>query len=485
MEPSSIFTQERIRIDGSVKNETRHKSLNSMVHKVTQISEELMAVLLDVAIFITNKNLDKKYGRADKHSFGLFLGCSDNDLNAWAADFLDGPVFFPLAQAEVNNTSGFRPPVGSQGSAQVPKLGALKIYNEDAPEYEPMGFDYFHERAKPACCLQCTAVGEPSAADANAPDAVMTVAGAHLTPSSNGGAAAGRAANSSKRQGGVHFSNKRKARRASPLREKPVAPESICERQILKKSMEAVSADTKLPATETPPKRKSKSKKQPLGQSCADYCSRVAEAYNGNVIAMLAGPSPPSKAQLRPAMTTAHLIQKVIEASLLRQQRADRQRDAACETAMVERTELDDAAASQEEEGTPSFALIVRALADAKAYFSVGASASTDLSVETVAAHAAAGSSQCKSPTPVCTQRMSTKRKHAGDASVMVITHAQISSEKKQDHPSLAELQKLNESTVLLNQQGYSKLPVSVRKPQSSISMLQPRFIAVEYAKHA
>ena len=439
MEPSSIFTQERVRIDGSVKNEKRHKSLNSMVHKVTQISEELMAVLLDVAIFITNKNLDKKYGRADKHSFGLFLGCSDNDLNAWAADFLDGPVFFPLAQAEVNNTSGFRPPVGSQGSAQVPKLGALKIYNEDAPEYEPMGFDYFHERAKPAaCCLQCTAVGEPSAADANAPDAVMTVAGAHLTPSSNGGAAAGRAANSSKRQGGVNFSKKRKARRASPLREKPVAPESICERQILKKSMEAVSADTKLPATKTPPKRKSKSKKQPLGQSCADYCSRVAEAYNMNVNAMLAGPSPPSKAQLRPAMTTADHVQRVIEASLLRQQNADRQRDAACETAMVERTEFDDAAASQEEEGTPSMsALIVSALADAKAYFSVGASASTDLSVsvETVAAPAAAGSSQCTSPTPVCTERMGTKRKHAGDASVVVITHAQISSGKKKRPP--------------------------------------------------
>ena len=45
MEPSSIFTQERVRIDGSVKNETRHKSLNGMVHKVTQISEEVMAIL--------------------------------------------------------------------------------------------------------------------------------------------------------------------------------------------------------------------------------------------------------------------------------------------------------------------------------------------------------------------------------------------------------------------------------------------------------
>ena len=367
MEPSFIFTQERVRIDGSVKNETRHKSLNSMVHKVTQISEEVMAVLLDVAIFITNKNLDKKYGRADKHSFGLFLGCSDNDLNAWAADFLDGPVFFPLAQAEVNNTNGFRPPVGSQGSAQVPKLGALKIYNEDAPEFEPMGFDYFHERAKPACCLQCTAVGEPSAADANAPDAVMTVAGAHLTPSSNGGAAAGRAANSSKRQGGVNFSNKRKARLASPIREKPAAPEKICERQILQRSMEAVSIETMLPANKTP-KRKTKSKKQPLGESCNDYCSRVAEAYNKKALAMLTGPSPPSRAQLRPAMTTADLVKKVIEASLLRQQNIDRQRDAACETAMVERTECDDAAASQEEEGTTSMsALIVSALAHAKA----------------------------------------------------------------------------------------------------------------------
>ena len=210
----------------------------------------------------------------------------------------------------------------------------------------------------------------------------------------------------------MNFSKKRKARRASPLREKPVAPESIYERQILKKSMEAVSAETMLPATKTP-KRKTKSKKQPLGQSCNDYCSRVAEAYNMNVITMLAGPSPPSKAQLRPAMTTAHHVQKVIEASLLRQQNTDRLRDAACETAMVERMEFDDAAASQEEEGTPSMcALIVSALADAKAYFSVGASASTDLSVETVAAPAAAGSSQCKSPTPVCTQRMRSKRKH-------------------------------------------------------------------------
>ena len=161
--------------------------------------------------------------------------------------------------------------------------------------------------------------------------------------------------------------------------------------------MEAVSAETMLPATKTP-KRKTKSKKQPLGQSCNNYCSRVAEAYNKNVLAMLTGPSPPSKAQLRPAMTTAHHVQKVIEASLLRQQNTDRQRDAACETAMVERTECDDAAASQDEEGTPSmFALIVSALAHAKAYFSsVGASASTDLSVsvetQTVAAPAAAGS---------------------------------------------------------------------------------------------
>ena len=225
--------------------------------------------------------------------------------------------------------------------------------------------------------------------------------------------------------------------RDSPLREKPVAPESICERQILKSSMEAVSAETMLPATKTP-KRKTKSKKQPLGQSCNNYCSRVAEAYNKNVLAMLTGPSPPSKAQLRPAMTTAHHVQKVIEASLLRQQNTDRQRDAACETAMVERTEFDDAAASQEEEGTPSMsALIVSALAHAKAYFSVGASASTDLSVsvETVAAPAAAGSSQCTSPTPVCTERMGTKRKHAGDAYVVVITHAQISSGKKKITP--------------------------------------------------
>ena len=131
-------------------------------------------------------------------------------------------------------------------------------------------------------------------------------------------------------------------------------------------------------------------------------------------------------------------------------------------------------------------ALIVSALAHAKAYFSVGASASTDLSVsvETVAAPAAAGSSQCTSPTPVCTERMGTKRKHAGDASVVVITHAQISSEKKKDHPSLAELQKLNESTVLLNQQGYSKLPASVRKPDALTHQDTRRSTKAEYLNH-
>ena len=131
--------------------------------------------------------------------------------------------------------------------------------------------------------------------------------------------------------------------------------------------MEAVSTETMLPANKTP-KRKTKSKKQPLGESCNDYCSRVAEAYNKKALAMLTGPSPPSRAQLRPAMTTADLVKKVIEASLLRQQNIDRQRDAACETAMVERTECDDAAPSQEEEGTTSMsALIVSALAHAKA----------------------------------------------------------------------------------------------------------------------
>lgn len=50
-----------------MKNETRHKSLNGMVHKVTRISEKVMVIFLDIAIFLTNKNLDKKYGRADEH----------------------------------------------------------------------------------------------------------------------------------------------------------------------------------------------------------------------------------------------------------------------------------------------------------------------------------------------------------------------------------------------------------------------------------
>ena len=144
-------------------------------------------------------------------------------------------------------------------------------------------------------------------------------------------------------------------------------------------------------------------------------------------------------------MTTAHHVQKVIEASLLRQQNADRQRDAACETAMVERTECDDAAASQEEEGTPSMsALIVSALAHAKAYFSVGASVSTDLSVsvETVAAPAAAGSSSMQisytglygangHQTQACGRRV-----RGGYHSCANLVG------KKKDHPSLAELQK-------------------------------------------
>ena len=186
-------------------------------------------------------------------------------------------------------------------------------------------------------------------------------------------------------------------------------------------------------------------------------------------------------------MTTAHHVQKVIEASLLRQQNADRQRDAACETAMVERTECDDAAASQEEEGAPSMsALIVSALAHAKAYFSVGASASTDLSVsvETVAAPAAAGSSSMQisytglygangHQTQACGRRV-----RGGYHSCANLVG------KKKDHPSLAELQKLNESTVLLNQQGYSKLPVSVRKPDALTHQDTRRSTKAEYLNH-
>ena len=55
---------------------------------------------------------------------------------------------------------------------------------------------------------------------------------------------------------------------------------------------------------------------------------------------------------------------------------------------------------------------------------------------------------------------------------------------KKQDHSSLAVLQKLDESTVLLNQQGYSKLPVSVRKPDALTHQDKRRSTKAEYLNH-
>ena len=55
-------------------------------------------------------------------------GISNDDMNKWAAELLDGPPFLPVAAAVAS--AGIVPEPPNNASATLPTLGELKVINK-------------------------------------------------------------------------------------------------------------------------------------------------------------------------------------------------------------------------------------------------------------------------------------------------------------------------------------------------------------------
>ena len=56
------------------------------------MGEPLMEALLDFKVFFTNRQYDVQFGRSDIESMDWFPGgISNENMNKWAAELLDGP----------------------------------------------------------------------------------------------------------------------------------------------------------------------------------------------------------------------------------------------------------------------------------------------------------------------------------------------------------------------------------------------------------
>ena len=96
-----------------------------------------------------------------------FLGEISNDnLNKWAAELLDGLPLLPVA-AEVAS-AGIVPEPPNDASATMPPLGELKAIKETSAEYEPMGFEYFRRSTQAGSNPQTQATEEALAEEAGA-----------------------------------------------------------------------------------------------------------------------------------------------------------------------------------------------------------------------------------------------------------------------------------------------------------------------------
>ncbi len=161
-----------------------------MVHGIFRMGEPLMEALLAFKIYFTNRHYDVRFGRIDIESMDWFPGGISNDhMNKWAAELLDGPPLLPVA-AEVLASAGIVPEPPNDASATLPPLGELKVIKETSAEYEPMGFEYFRrmqvgsktqateealaEEAGPSTddCLDCCAPIDFYEAGASAPACV-------------------------------------------------------------------------------------------------------------------------------------------------------------------------------------------------------------------------------------------------------------------------------------------------------------------------
>ena len=106
------------------------------------MGEPFMEALLDFKVFFTNRQYDVQFGRIDIESMDWFPGgISNENMNKWAAELLDGPPLLPVAAER--SSAGIVPEPSNAASAPLPPRGALKVIKETSAEYEPMGFECF------------------------------------------------------------------------------------------------------------------------------------------------------------------------------------------------------------------------------------------------------------------------------------------------------------------------------------------------------
>ena len=102
------------------------------------MGEPLMEALLDFKVFFTNRQYDVQFGRSDIESMDWFPGgISNENMNKWAAELLDGPPLLPVAAERAS--AGIVPEPSNDASATLPPLGELKVIKETSAEYEAHG----------------------------------------------------------------------------------------------------------------------------------------------------------------------------------------------------------------------------------------------------------------------------------------------------------------------------------------------------------
>ena len=308
------------------------------------MGEPLMEALLDFKVFFTNRQYDVQFGRSDIESMDWFPGgISNENMNKWAAELLDGPPLLPVAAERAS--AGIVPEPSNDASATLPPLGELKVIKETSAEYEPMGFEYFRRSTQGGSnpqtqateealaeeagastdgCLNCCADRDFYEAGTSAPACVsMSEPPFQLSPKSPRGRMACRSASpggsGSRRQGSAHWNGSRKSLSPSPLRARPIQPTTPLELKLLAQATQLVAKV--LADSSTKRKRKRK-----LAQDDG-YFQAVAEKFSELGAAKLARSSPPSQADLRGIVTSSDLIKATIHSLAGHQQDVDHTRE--------------------------------------------------------------------------------------------------------------------------------------------------------------
>ena len=308
------------------------------------MGEPLMEALLDFKVFFTNRQYDVQFGRIDIESMDWFPGgISNENMNKWAAELLDGPPLLPVAAERAS--AGIVPEPSNDASATLPPLGELKVIKETSAEYEPMGFEYFRRSRQAGSktqtqpteealaeeagastdgCFDCCADSDFYEAGTSAPACVsMSEPPFQLSPKSPRGrmacSSASPGGSGSRRQGSAHWNGSRKTISPSPLRARPIQPTTPLELELLAQALELVA---KVPA-DSSTKRKRKRK---LAENDG-YFQAVAEKFSELGAAKLASSSPPSQADLRGIVTSGDLIKATIHSLAGHQQDVDHTRE--------------------------------------------------------------------------------------------------------------------------------------------------------------